>query len=68
MKFAAAVAAFGMLLRDSPHMGDTDFALVQGLAKEGLDGSEYRSEFAALVTKARTLRDYKVASSPIPRN
>ncbi len=54
-KFAAAVAAFGMLLRDSPHKGTATFEGVAELAKEGLgpDPSGYRKEFLELVAKAR---------------
>jgi len=57
-KFAAAVASFGMLLRDSPHKGNATFASVQELAdaSRGADASGYRAEFLDLVRKARTLR------------
>ena len=57
-KFAAAVASFGMLLRDSPHKGDATFASVQELAdaSRGADASGYRAEFLDLVRKARALR------------
>ncbi len=54
-KFAAAVAAFGMLLRDSPHKGTASWAWVSQNAEAGLDDDEggYRQEFVALIEKAR---------------
>jgi len=57
-KFAAAVAAWGLLLRDSEHKGDANFGLVRELAAEGLgpDGGGYRKEFLTLVAKARAMR------------
>ena len=57
LKFAAAVAGFGMLLRDSPHKGATSFESVLELARQGLgeDRRGYRAEFVQLVRKARGL-------------
>jgi Ca-activated chloride channel family protein len=57
-KFQAAVAAFGMILRDSPHKGRATLDSVLGLADEGLgaDGSGYRAEFIGLVKRAQALR------------
>ncbi|MFT3868552.1 MAG: von Willebrand factor type A domain-containing protein [Nibricoccus sp.] len=54
-KFAAAVAGFGMLLRESPHKGTTSFEAVQGWAESGLgeDANGYRHEFMDLVRKAK---------------
>jgi Ca-activated chloride channel homolog len=54
-KFAAAVASFGMLLRDSEHKGSSHFDLVSSLATEGQDGSEYRQEFLELVASTRSI-------------
>jgi len=57
-KFAAAVAAFGMLLRDSPHKGNATFDSVLELARSG-KGSDpwgYRGEFLHLVHKAKELQ------------
>lgn len=56
-KFAAAVASFGMLLRDSEHKGYTTFNSVIGLATEGIghDRFGYRSAFLDLVRKAKDL-------------
>ena len=57
-KFAAAVASFGMLLRESPHQGNNTLEAILELAEEGrgADAHGYRSEFLDLVKKARGLR------------
>jgi Ca-activated chloride channel family protein len=57
-RFAAAVAAFGMILRDSPHKGDADLEQVLDWAKAGVgeDPGGLRGEFLELVEKARGLR------------
>jgi Ca-activated chloride channel family protein len=57
-RFAAAVAAFGMILRDSPHRGDADFGKVLEWAKASLgdDKGGHRAEFLQLVDRARTLQ------------
>lgn len=56
-RFAAAVATFGMLLRDSPYGGDANWDLASGLAKGALgsDPHGYRAEFLYLVREARQL-------------
>jgi Ca-activated chloride channel family protein len=56
-KFAASVAAFGMILRDSPHKGAATFADVTNWAQSGIedDAGGYRSEFIELVHTAETL-------------
>ena len=56
-EFAASVAAFGMLLRDSEHKGQTNWGLVQELATGGLgnDPMGHRAEFVELIKKARTI-------------
>jgi Ca-activated chloride channel family protein len=53
-KFAAAVAGFGMVLRDSPHMGATTLDQVARWADEGTgpDAGGYRHEFLSLVKRA----------------
>jgi Ca-activated chloride channel family protein len=58
-RFAAAVASFGMLLRDSPHAGDASFDLVLQLAESGIgaDHAGHRVEFVQLVNLARQLSD-----------
>ncbi len=57
VRFAAAVAAFGMLLRDSEHKGTATYAQVLELAKAGLgpDPGGARAEFIRLVETARDL-------------
>jgi Ca-activated chloride channel family protein len=54
-KFAAAVASFGMMLRESPHKGVVTFDSVLGWAEDGLgdDAGGYRHEFMDLVKIAR---------------
>ncbi len=56
-RFAAAVAAFGMLLRDSPHRGHASYAQVEALAQSGIGRDEhgYRCEFVGLVRQAAAL-------------
>ena len=53
-KFAAAVAAFGMVLRDSPHRGSADLEDALEWAKEGKgdDLHGYRHEFIRLIHRA----------------
>ncbi len=57
-KFAAAVAEFGMLLRDSKYRGESNFdqviELAQGAKGEDLEG--YRSEFIQLAKTAQALK------------
>ncbi|MCC6737677.1 MAG: DUF3520 domain-containing protein, partial [Planctomycetia bacterium] len=55
--FAASVAAFGMLLRNSEHKGQANWNLVLELAKGGLanDRGGWRAEFVDLVREARDL-------------
>ena len=56
-KFAAAVACFGMLLRDSSYAGDASFdeALNWALAGKGEDPHGYRQGFLKLVIQAQSL-------------
>jgi len=56
-KFAAAVAAFGMLLRDSEYRGTATCNGVIELASEGrgADESGYRAEFVSLVKRAQAI-------------
>lgn len=55
--FVAAVAGFGMLLRESPHAGDLSLEDVLQLARAGVgeDAEGYRSEFVRLVERAQSL-------------
>ncbi len=58
-KFAAAVAAFGMRLKDSPHHGEASFAAISDWAREGTgdDAGGYRAEFVGLVGEAASLAE-----------
>jgi Ca-activated chloride channel family protein len=58
-RFAAGVAAFGMLLRQSPYRGAADWAMVDQLAEQGQgrDADGYRQGFRDLVRLARRLSD-----------
>jgi len=58
LKFAAAVAEFGMILRDSPHKGKATIASVIEWATEGkgADTAGYRAGFIELARKAQTLK------------
>jgi Ca-activated chloride channel family protein len=57
LKFATAVAGFGMLLRDSAYKGSLTYAGVLEITQPTLgdDPSGYRREFRDLVNKARAL-------------
>jgi Ca-activated chloride channel family protein len=63
MQFAAAIAQFGMLLRDSRHKGTASWDDVAHLARlaigADLDGT--RAEFARLAESARGMSDARVA-------
>ncbi|TAE40808.1 MAG: VWA domain-containing protein [Oscillatoriales cyanobacterium] len=56
-RFAAAVAAFGMVLRDSEYKGAANFDQVLRLASQakGEDKEGYRAEFIRLVENCKTL-------------
>ena len=57
LRFAAALAAFGMQLRDSPYRGETSWDLIRSLATSGrgADPKGYRAEFVRLVDTARAI-------------
>ena len=55
-KFAAAVAAFGMLLRGSPHAGNATFDATLELAAPSAGDDPHRREFVELVRRAKALR------------
>lgn len=59
VRFASAVAQFGLLLRDSRYKGNASFSGVQNLATDALGGDlrNYRNEFLGLVNKAKNLRN-----------
>lgn len=57
LRFAAAVAAYGMILRGSDQRGEATLPLVAKIAASGLgrDDGGYRAEFLDLVRKAESL-------------
>jgi Ca-activated chloride channel family protein len=58
-RFAAAVASFGMILRDSPYKGTATFDSTLAIAEGSLgsDRSGYRREFMQLIQRARQIRN-----------
>jgi hypothetical protein len=56
-KFATSVAAFGMILRDSPYRGSATLAEVAawGRAGVGRDRGGYRNEFLGLVARSEAI-------------
>jgi len=66
-RFAASVAAFGMLLRGSPHKGSATYGLARSLAEGALGRDEhgYRREFLGLVGAARNLAGESAAAPAI---
>lgn len=61
LRFAAAVATFGMVLRDSEYKGNANYDLVMKLATQakGEDKEGYRDEFIRLVERSRGLNARK---------
>ncbi len=57
-QFAASVASFGMLLRDSQHKGDSNYDAVLEIADstKGDDLEGERAEFVELVRAAKRLK------------
>ncbi len=57
LRFVAAVAEFGLLLRDSPYKGTANFGSVLEFAKSSLTKDEggHRAEFVTMATKAKEL-------------
>ena len=57
LKFAAAVAEFGMMLRDSQYKGNGTMGAVLEWAQEGkgADANGYRAGFIELVRKTQSL-------------
>ena len=64
LAFVSAVAAFGMVLRDSPHKGTASLDAVLALGEEGLgkDAHGDRAGFLELVRQARKLSPAAVAA------
>ena len=58
LRFATAVAQFGLLLRDSRYKGSANFGSVYSLANsaKGSDLKGYRSEFISLINRAKNLK------------
>lgn len=58
LKFASAVAQFGLLLRDSRYKGSASFQNLTGLANSALgsDLKGYRGDFLVLTEKAKRLK------------
>ncbi|HJT72781.1 MAG TPA: YfbK domain-containing protein, partial [Chitinophaga sp.] len=56
-RMAAAVAGFGLLLRNSTHKGNASYEQVLSLAQNarGTDTEGYRAEFIQLVKKAQII-------------
>jgi Ca-activated chloride channel family protein len=56
-KFSAAVASFGLIVRDSKYKGSATLASVDELAKAslGANPNSYRSEFLTLIRKAQEI-------------
>ena len=67
--FAAAVAEFGMLLRDSPYKADASWTDVAALAKtnRGEDPEGYRAEFVRLTELAASLDRQRITAANISR-
>lgn len=56
-RFAASVASFGMLLRQSPYRGDYTFDKAKALAKGALghDKENYRHDFISMIDQANSI-------------
>jgi Ca-activated chloride channel homolog len=63
--FASAVAEFGMLLRDSKHVGSGSFASAIERARKfrGNDTDGYRAEFIKLAETAQSLRAVETSAN-----
>lgn len=57
LRFASAVAAFGMILRQSEHRGGATMSAVSEIAAAatGSDPNGYRAEFLELITRAQAM-------------
>jgi Ca-activated chloride channel homolog len=67
LQFAASVASFGMLLRNSKFKGDASYAAVleTAAATLGQDKHGLRGEFLELVNAAQRLSGEKVGAAPV---
>ncbi|MDX2414243.1 MAG: DUF3520 domain-containing protein, partial [Bacteroidales bacterium] len=61
LRFSAAVAGFGMIMRESKYIGDYNIEDILGVATraKGIDEEGYRSEFLRLAKTARDLNFIK---------
>ena len=59
--FAAGVAAYGMILRDSPYKGSADYDMAISLVENGLENDPhgYREELKELISSAKHLEGQK---------
>lgn len=66
LRWAASVACFGMLLRNSEHKGNSTLALCDGLARNaiGADPQGQRHEFVSLLDQAKLLGLGDAANEP----
>jgi Ca-activated chloride channel homolog len=57
LRFASAVAAFALVLRNSDFKGSANYEMVMALARDaqGADPDGYRGEFISMVERARSL-------------
>ena len=57
LSFAAGVAAYGMILRDSKYKGAADYDMAASLVEQGLafDPHGYRAELLELITTAKSI-------------
>jgi Ca-activated chloride channel family protein len=62
LRFTAAIAEFGMLLRDSEYLNDVDFDHMLKIAQSarGEDEEGYRGEFIKLAKTAKSLKEMSV--------
>jgi Ca-activated chloride channel family protein len=56
-RFAAAVASFGMLLRQSPHRGQSSYASVLAISEAAAGRDGHRREFLELARRAREIAE-----------
>ena len=58
LQFAAGVAAFGMVLRNSQHKGSANLDMAAELVEQGLgfDPHGYRAEFLELISTAASIK------------
>ena len=58
LRFAAGVAAFGMILRQSPYKGEASYSMARQLVSDALsfDPHGYRAELLSLMEKAEAIK------------